>query len=88
MGRKDFIAERPTSEVMYVAGLEVLVTSMGGLCTAEEVAGMVVFPCSEGASFVTGAPSAMDGSQRKAIMDTSPGPRLLSGVAIPVLHVD
>ena len=43
---------------------------MGRLCTAEEVADMVVFLGSERASFVTGAVIAMDGAQRKAIMDT------------------
>lgn len=42
---------------------------MGRLCTAEEVADMVVFLGSERASFVTGAVIAMDGAQRKAIMD-------------------
>ena len=43
---------------------------MGRLCRAEEVADMVVFLGSERASFVTGASIAMDGAQRKAIMDT------------------
>jgi NAD(P)-dependent dehydrogenase (short-subunit alcohol dehydrogenase family) len=42
---------------------------MGRLCTAEEVANMVVFLASERASFVTGALVTMDGGQRKAIMD-------------------
>ena len=42
---------------------------MGRLCKAEEVADMVVFLGSERASFVTGALIAMDGAQRKAIMD-------------------
>jgi NAD(P)-dependent dehydrogenase (short-subunit alcohol dehydrogenase family) len=42
---------------------------MGRLCTAEEVANMVVFLASERASFVTGALITMDGAQRKAIMD-------------------
>jgi 3-oxoacyl-[acyl-carrier protein] reductase len=42
---------------------------MGRLCTAEEVANMVVFLASERASFVTGALVSMDGAQRKAIMD-------------------
>ena len=42
---------------------------MGRLCTAEEVADMVVFLGSERASFVTGASISMDGGQRKAIMD-------------------
>jgi len=42
---------------------------MGRLCTAEEVADMVVFLASERASFVTGALITMDGGQRKAIMD-------------------
>jgi NAD(P)-dependent dehydrogenase (short-subunit alcohol dehydrogenase family) len=42
---------------------------MGRLCTAEEVAHMVVFLASERASFVTGALITMDGGQRKAIMD-------------------
>jgi NAD(P)-dependent dehydrogenase (short-subunit alcohol dehydrogenase family) len=42
---------------------------MGRLCTAEEVAHMVVFLASERASFVTGALITMDGAQRKAIMD-------------------
>ncbi len=42
---------------------------LGRLCTAEEVADMVVFLASERASFVTGASISMDGAQRKAIMD-------------------
>ena len=42
---------------------------LGRLCTAEEVANMVVFLASERASFVTGASISMDGAQRKAIMD-------------------
>lgn len=42
---------------------------MGRLCTAEEVADVVVFLASERASFVTGALITMDGAQRKAIMD-------------------
>jgi NAD(P)-dependent dehydrogenase (short-subunit alcohol dehydrogenase family) len=42
---------------------------LGRLCTAEEVAHMVVFLASERASFVTGALISMDGAQRKAIMD-------------------
>ena len=42
---------------------------MGRLCTAEEVADMVVFLGSERATFVTGAAISMDGGQRKAIMD-------------------
>jgi NAD(P)-dependent dehydrogenase (short-subunit alcohol dehydrogenase family) len=42
---------------------------LGRLCTAEEVANMVVFLASECASFVTGASISMDGAQRKAIMD-------------------
>jgi 3-oxoacyl-[acyl-carrier protein] reductase len=42
---------------------------LGRLCTAEEVANMVVFLASERASFVTGALISMDGAQRKAIMD-------------------
>jgi NAD(P)-dependent dehydrogenase (short-subunit alcohol dehydrogenase family) len=42
---------------------------LGRLCTAEEVANMVVFLASERASFVTGALITMDGAQRKAIMD-------------------
>ena len=42
---------------------------LGRLCTAEEVANMVVFLASERASFVTGASIALDGAQRKAVMD-------------------
>ena len=42
---------------------------IGRLCTAEEVANMVVFLASERASFVTGASISLDGAQRKAIMD-------------------
>ena len=42
---------------------------MGRLCTAEEVADVVVFLASERASFVTAASIAVDGAQRKAIMD-------------------
>ena len=43
---------------------------MGRLCTAEEVADVVVFLASERASFITAASIAVDGAQRKAIMDT------------------
>ena len=42
---------------------------IGRLCTAEEVAHMVVFLASDRASFVTGASISLDGAQRKAIMD-------------------
>ncbi len=42
---------------------------MGRLCTAEEVADVVVFLASEKASFVTAASISVDGAQRKAIMD-------------------
>ena len=42
---------------------------IGRLCTAEEVADVVVFLASERASFVTAASIAVDGAQRKAIMD-------------------
>jgi 3-oxoacyl-[acyl-carrier protein] reductase len=42
---------------------------LGRLCSAEEVANMVVFLASERASFVTGAAISMDGAQRKAVMD-------------------
>jgi NAD(P)-dependent dehydrogenase (short-subunit alcohol dehydrogenase family) len=42
---------------------------LGRLCTAEEVAHVVVFLASDKASFVTGALITMDGAQRKAIMD-------------------
>jgi NAD(P)-dependent dehydrogenase (short-subunit alcohol dehydrogenase family) len=42
---------------------------MGRLCTAEEVANVVVFLASDKASFVTGALITMDGAQRKALMD-------------------
>ena len=41
---------------------------IGRLCTAEEVAHMVVFLASDRASFVTGASISLD-AQRKAIMD-------------------
>jgi NAD(P)-dependent dehydrogenase (short-subunit alcohol dehydrogenase family) len=43
---------------------------VGRLCTAEEVANVVVFLASARASFVTGASIAIDGAQRKALMDT------------------
>ena len=43
---------------------------IGRLCTAEEVADVVVFLASERASFVTGALISVDGAQRKAIMDS------------------
>jgi NAD(P)-dependent dehydrogenase (short-subunit alcohol dehydrogenase family) len=43
---------------------------IGRLCTAEEVANVVVFLASARASFVTGASIAIDGAQRKALMDT------------------
>ena len=42
---------------------------LGRLCSAEEVANMVVFLASERASFVTGAAISIDGAQRKAVMD-------------------
>ena len=42
---------------------------IGRLCSAEEVANMVVFLASERASFVTGAAISLDGAQRKAVMD-------------------
>jgi 3-oxoacyl-[acyl-carrier protein] reductase len=42
---------------------------LGRLCTAEEVANVVVFLASERASFVTGALITLDGAQRKALMD-------------------
>ena len=72
---------------MNVAGLEVLVTSKGRLCTADAVAAMVVFLGSERASFVTGALIAMGGTQRRAIMDTNLELRLLSGGLTPFLHL-
>jgi 3-oxoacyl-[acyl-carrier protein] reductase len=43
---------------------------IGRLCTAEEVANVVVFLASDRASFVTGAAITVDGAQRKALMDT------------------
>jgi 3-oxoacyl-[acyl-carrier protein] reductase len=43
---------------------------VGRLCTAEEVANVVVFLASARASFVTGASITIDGAQRKALMDT------------------
>lgn len=43
---------------------------IGRLCTAEEVANVVVFLASARASFVTGASITIDGAQRKALMDT------------------
>ena len=42
---------------------------LGRLCTAEEVANMVVFLASDAASFVAGAAISLDGAQRKAVMD-------------------
>ena len=43
---------------------------LGRLCTAEEVAYLVVMLAAGRASFVTGACITIDGGQRKAIMDT------------------
>ena len=42
---------------------------IGRLCSAAEVANMVVFLASERASSVTGASISLDGAQRKAVMD-------------------
>jgi 3-oxoacyl-[acyl-carrier protein] reductase len=61
--------ERQISEAAANA-LAVQSIPVGRLCTAEEVANVVVFLASERASFVTGASIAIDGAQRKALMDT------------------
>ena len=42
---------------------------MGRIARADEVADMVTFLASERASFVTGASIALDGAQRKAIIN-------------------
>lgn len=42
---------------------------LGRICTAEEVANVVVFLASRRASFVNGAHVPVDGAQRKALMD-------------------
>jgi 3-oxoacyl-[acyl-carrier protein] reductase len=51
-------------------GLALKSIPIGRLCTAEEVASVVVFLASARASFVTGASITVDGAQRKALMDT------------------
>lgn len=60
--------ERQISETAANA-LAVKSIPIGRLCTAEEVANVVVFLASERASFVTGAAITVDGAQRKALMD-------------------
>jgi NAD(P)-dependent dehydrogenase (short-subunit alcohol dehydrogenase family) len=42
---------------------------LGRICTAEEVANLVVFLASRRASFINGAHVPIDGAQRKALMD-------------------
>jgi NAD(P)-dependent dehydrogenase (short-subunit alcohol dehydrogenase family) len=42
---------------------------LGRICTAEEVANLVVFLASPRASFINGAHVPIDGAQRKALMD-------------------
>ncbi|HET8758018.1 MAG TPA: SDR family oxidoreductase [Solirubrobacteraceae bacterium] len=42
---------------------------LGRICTAEEVADLVVFLASSRASFINGAHVPIDGAQRKALMD-------------------
>jgi NAD(P)-dependent dehydrogenase (short-subunit alcohol dehydrogenase family) len=42
---------------------------LGRICTAEEIANVVVFLASSRASFVNGAHVPVDGAQRKALMD-------------------
>ncbi len=43
---------------------------LGRICSAEEVANLVVFLASPRASYINGAHVPIDGAQRKAIMDT------------------
>ena len=44
---------------------------LGRICTAQEVANLVVFLASPRASFINGAHVPIDGAQRKALMDIS-----------------
>ena len=43
---------------------------LGRICTAQEVADVVVFVASERSSYMNGASITLDGGQRKALMDT------------------
>jgi NAD(P)-dependent dehydrogenase (short-subunit alcohol dehydrogenase family) len=56
-----------TQEEAHALALKSL--PLGRLCTAEEVADVVVFLTSERASYVNGALITIDGGQRKALMD-------------------
>ena len=44
---------------------------LGRICTAQEVADVVVFVASERSSYMNGASITLDGGQRKALMDTA-----------------
>jgi NAD(P)-dependent dehydrogenase (short-subunit alcohol dehydrogenase family) len=46
---------------------------LGRICTAQEVANVVVFVASDCASYMNGASITVDGGQRKALMDTNVG---------------
>ena len=46
---------------------------LGRICTAQEVANVVVFVASERSSYGNGASITVDGGPRKALMDTGAG---------------
>ena len=56
-----------TQEEAHALALKSL--PLGRICTAEEVANVVVFVASERASYLNGAMITVDGGQRKALMD-------------------
>jgi NAD(P)-dependent dehydrogenase (short-subunit alcohol dehydrogenase family) len=58
-----------TQEEAHVLALRSL--PLGRICTAQEVADVVVFVASERASYMNGAIINVDGGQRKALMDTA-----------------